>query len=412
MNNGMEEQQVLATLNDLRTIRKRAHRILNLAKEDKLRYFAFHPEQMAPTASFILNVITKNYPALDVPYHSRWRHFEAGGINRIESLMAPLQYLNASERGKILYELAIISVLLDAGAGISWRYFEQDTGTYYVRSEGLALASLDLYRQGILSSVPEQPYRIDAQRLIEFKESDLRQGFQISTTNPLEGVSGRVALLNSLGTIIKEKTEYFGTHGRLGDFYTYVSSQAQQNTLAASALFEAVLNAFNRIWPARLTYQGISLGDVWVHTGLATNEPGSELMPFHKLSQWLTYSLIEPLEQAGIKVTDMDTLTGLPEYRNGGLLIDMGLLSLKDQELMHQTHEPSSELIVEWRALTVALLDELAQLIRQQLHKDAQSLPLAKILQGGTWEAGRQIAKQKREGGIPPLQIISDGTVF
>ena len=111
-------------------------------------------------------------------------------------------------------------------------------------------------------------------------------------------------------------------------------------------------------------------------------------------------------------MTDIDKLTGLPEYRNGGLLIDTGLLSLKEETMRRQAHDPSSELIVEWRALTVALLDELALLIRQQLHQDAQSLPLAKILQGGTWEAGRQIAKQKREGGTPPLQIISDGTVF
>ena len=43
-------------------------------------------------------------------------------------------------------------------------------------------------------------------------------------------------------------------------------------------------------------------------------------MPFHKLSQWLAYSLIEPLEEAGIAVTGLDELTALAEYRNGGLL--------------------------------------------------------------------------------------------
>lgn len=412
MNNVKEETSVLTKLNDLSTIRERAHHILNLAKEDKLRYFAFNPEQMTATASFVMDVIKKNYPTLDVPYHSRWRHFEAGGIDRIPKMLQPLQHLLPAERGKILYELVIISVFMDAGAGSTWRYHEQNSGAYYTRSEGLALASLDLYRQGMLSSLAEQPYRVDAQRLIEFKENDLRQAFQINAGNPLEGMSGRVALLNTLGHIIKEKSEYFGNQGRLGDFYTHISSQAKNHTLAAPVLFHEVLGAFNNVWPQRLTYQGVSLGDVWIHHDLTTNEAGSQFMPFHKLSQWLTYSLIEPLEQAGIRVSEIDKLTGLPEYRNGGLLIDMGLLSLKDPSLMQKAHEPSSELIVEWRALTVALLDELAQLIRQQLHKDSQSLPLAKILQGGTWEAGRQIAKQKRAGGPPPLQIISDGTVF
>jgi hypothetical protein len=41
-----------------------------------------------------------------------------------------------------------------------------------------------------------------------------------------------------------------------------------------------------------------------------------------------------------------------------------------------------------------------------------QDLPLAKVLQGGTWAAGRQIAADRRPQGRPPIQIISDGTVF
>lgn len=407
-----EELEVLATLNDLHTVRERAHRILALAKENKLEYFSLHEEQMIPTASFVMDVITKNYPTLDVPYHSRWRHFEVGGTDRIGQMMKQLAHLDPTARGKILYELVIISVFLDAGAGPAWRYLEASTGNYYTRSEGLAIASLELYQNGLFSSSPNNPYQVDAQKLIEFNEHDLMQGFQVSADNPLEGIQGRVALLNQLGHIIQNESRYFGNQGRLGDFYTYILSLTTHQTLAANTLFEAVLQAFNTIWPTRLTYHHVSLGDVWVHKGLKTHQEGSEFMPFHKLSQWLTYSLIEPIEQAGIQVTNIDTLTGLPEYRNGGLLIDTGLLALKDPALHHQAHEPGSELIVEWRALTVALLDELAQLIRQQLNRDPQALPLAKILQGGTWEAGRQIAKQKREGGTPPLQIISDGTVF
>lgn len=404
--------KVLANLNDLETIRSRAHQLLALAKEDKLPHFSFHQEKMIPTASFILDVITKNYPNLDIPYHSRWRHFEANGIDRIKKMMTSLSHLPTADYGKILYELVIISVFLDAGAGAAWHYKEEDTQGIYARSEGLALASLHLYQTGMLSAHPDEPYRVDAQKLIAFSEDDLRQAFQVTQDNPLEGLSGRVALLNHLGRIIQTQKDCFGSEGRLGDFYTHVVSLSRDKCLSAKSLFGAVLKAFNSIWPKRLSYDGVSLGDVWIHSALKTEQAGSEFMPFHKLSQWLSYSLIEPLEQTGIKVTDIDKLTGLPEYRNGGLLIDSGLLSLKDESMLKQAHEPSSELIVEWRALTVALLDELALLIRQQLQLDAQSLPLAKILQGGTWEAGRQIAKQKREGGTPPLQIISDGTVF
>ena len=67
---------------------------------------------------------------------------------------------------------------------------------------------------------------------------------------------------------------------------------------------------------------------------------------------------------------------------------------------------------MEWRALTVALLDDVAALVRQQLGRTPEQLPLAKVLEGGTWAAGRRIARQKRVDGSPPLTVISDGTVF
>lgn len=412
MSNEQEIAKVLATLRDPRTIRVRSQAIFERVKQDKSAFFSLDPEKMTHTASFVIEVIQDNYPNLDVPYHSRWRHFEAGGINRIKKIQEQLSDLSVDERGKILYELVIISVLLDAGAGQNWRYKEPDTGIEYSRSEGLALASLSLYQKGIFSACPSEPLRVDAECLLAFNEDALRHGFQVTANNPLEGLSGRVALLNRLGALIQHDEHHFGKEGRLGNFYTYISCFAVNNRLTASQIFHEVLNTFNEIWPARLLFHGIPLGDVWQYNALKTNEPGSEYIPFHKLSQWLTYSLIEPLEQAGIAVTHLEELTGLPEYRNGGLLIDCGLLQIKNKLALEKALAPDSEIIVEWRALTIALLDELAALIRKKLQKNAVELPLAKILQGGTWEAGRRIAKQKRPQGIPPIQIISDGTVF
>lgn len=412
MNNQQHNDPVLTMLHDPRTIRHRAQAILNLAKHDKLTHFALQPEKMTATAAFVTEIIQEQYPDLNIPYHSRWRHFEAGGIDRIKKMQEQLSPLSGAERGKILYELVIISVFLDAGAGQDWHYHDPVTGTEYSRSEGLALASLSLYQQGGFSTDAHEPLRVDAERLLTFSEHDLCQGFQVTPTNPLAGVTGRVALLNRLGAAIEKNPVYFGQEGRLGNFYTHVSSLATNNNLEATQIFQAVLSAFNTIWPARLMLHDTPLGDVWQHQALKTEVPGSEYVPFHKLSQWLTYSLIEPLEQAGITVTHLETLTGLPEYRNGGLLIDTGLIYLKNKDMLLQSHDPSSELVVEWRALTVALLDELADVIRKNLHKSAKELPLAKVLQGGTWEAGRRIARQKRSQGTPPIQIISDGTVF
>ncbi len=145
---------------------------------------------------------------------------------------------------------------------------------------------------------------------------------------------------------------------------------------------------------------------------LTTADATSELVPLHKLSQWLAYSLIEPLQRAGITVTDIDGLTGLAEYRNGGLFVDTGVLAFRDPAAAAREHDVGSALVVEWRALTVALLDRLADIVRQNLNMDAKTLPLAKILEGGTWAAGRAIARELRPDGSPPVKVISDGTVF
>ena len=58
------------------------------------------------------------------------------------------------------------------------------------------------------------------------------------------------------------------------------------------------------------------------------------------------------------------------------------------------------------------LLDRVADGVRENLHMDARQLPLAKVLEGGTWAAGGRIAGERRPGGPPPLTIASDGTVF
>jgi hypothetical protein len=171
------------------------------------------------------------------------------------------------------------------------------------------------------------------------------------------------------------------------------------------------------IWTSGSRVQGLPGGDVWPHlwagaSTVAGNDPTtSGWVPFHKLSQWMTYSLLEPLQWAGLPVTHLDALTGLPEYRNGGLLLDTGVI-VPRRPAATRVWKPADPFIIEWRALTVALLDLLAERVRIKLGKTADELPLACILEGGTWAAGREIAAELREDGAPPLKIDSDGTVF
>jgi hypothetical protein len=176
-------------------------------------------------------------------------------------------------------------------------------------------------------------------------------------------------------------------------------------------ILNAVLRHFGAIWPSRLSSHGVNLGDVWHYPEFGALSKDS-LIAFHKLSQWLTYSLVEPMEEAGLKVTGAEKLTGLAEYRNGGLFLDFGVIELKNERFFKQAHAPDSELILEWRSLTVVLLDKIGELVQKKLKKTPSEFPLAKVLEGGTWWAGRIIAKEKRSDGSTPITLESDGTVF
>lgn len=388
-------------------IRARAQEMLELGLAGKLLHFTVHPERLEACADYVLDTIRANYPTLDIPFHARWRHFVVAGIDRWSVLDLGANFHDAAERGRAAYDLAIVSVLLDAGAGPDWSYRDAVTGKQVARSEGLALASLDMFAAGLFSSDPAQPLRVDAAALKRLEPAALAAGFQAGPGNPLLAVEGRAALLNRLG----EELERQGLN-RPGDLFDRLFAAAETGTLRASHMLGEVLACFGGIWPSRLTLAGVALGDTWRHSLIAPDSTTAGLVPFHKLSQWLTYSLIEPLQWAGIAVIDIDELTGLPEYRNGGLFLDMGVIALKDEADAARAHEAGSELVVEWRALTVALLDEIGSLVRKRLGRTREDLPLAKVLEGGTWAAGRRIAAQMREGGGPPLTIISDGTVF
>lgn len=407
------ESAAVTRLRDPHTIRERCQELLTLADADRLTHFRLHREQLDKTADFVLATIEDRYPNLDIPFHSRWRHFQVGGVDRWDALLRKYQSHDRENIARTRIDLAVTSVLLDAGAGDKWRYVEADSGSTYARSEGLAVASLHMFAAGAFSSEPDNPMQADAAGLMALDTEDLTQAFQIHTNNPLVGACGRTALLRSLGEALPLHPDLFGEDNpRVGRLYDFLAARAVGKRLPVREIFDAVLRGLAPIWPSRIQLGGENLGDVWHHGAIQRDDPSTGLIPFHKLSQWLTYSLVEPLEEAGLQVTELDSLTGLPEYRNGGLFVDLGVLALRQAKDANRSHDPGSELVVEWRALTVALLDELAVLIRARLDLDPERLPLIRILEGGTWAAGRKAANERRAGGGPPIVVSSDGTVF
>ena len=190
-------------------------------------------------------------------------------------------------------------------------------------------------------------------------------GFQVSDDNPLVGLEGRVGLLRRLGEQVSALPQIFSRNDtpRPGGLFDHLAAKAGRGSIAATTILSELLRQLGPIWPSRITLGGIPLGDCWRHPALKTEDATSGLVPLHKLSQWLSYSLIEPLQRAGLQVTDIDGLTGLAEYRNGGLFVDAGVLVLRDPVDAQREHDVASPLVVEWRALTVALLDRLADVV-------------------------------------------------
>lgn len=401
------------TIFNAHTIRDRSRIIYDYVAGGSSPFFILNGNKLNDTASYVVETIKQNYPSLDVAYHSRWRHFQIDGIDQskaiFESFQDPVERLRAS------IEITIVSVLMDAGAGDQWSYRDIITGKNLSRSEGLAIASLRMYQSGVFSDQPQTPWRVDLKALKRMDQHKIMRYLQVSQSNPLVGVLGRAQLLQKLGDAMSSLPQVFERKGclRLGNLADFLVSLADDGQVSLHDVFKVILYAFSKIWQGEHVHGPFNLGDTWRHPVLDDQAMMQGLVPFHKLSQWLTYSMIEPLENFGFKITDVNLLTGLPEYRNGGLFIDLGVLQWKDEKFACSSYEPSSQAIVEWRALTVVLLDLLAVEVRRILQLSCDEFPLVKVLEGGSWAAGRRIAKHLRPAtGESPIKLLSDATVF
>jgi hypothetical protein len=419
-----QAQHAADLLRTTTAVRERCGQLLARARRGESQWWTVDDGRIGEAAQAVAAATRRRYPKLHIPLHSRWRHFEAGGVDRKAQLDELLHGMEPAARAGAMIDLAVVSVLLDAGAGPDWKYVEPASGQTFTRSEGLAVASFHAFVAGLFSSDKDRPLQADAAGLRALVTDHLAAVFQVSGSNPMVGLEGRAILLRRLGETMSEQPEVFGEDGRAaGLFDLLVTPHGSQiphtADVTAHDILSQLLMTLSRIWPADNNIAGIALGDCWRHSAVRESAQDAAScggasdgwVPFHKLSQWLTYSLLEPFAWAGVQVRGLDALTGLPEYRNGGLLIDSGVLALKDPALADTSWQPGDELIVEWRALTVALLEELAVAVRQELHLDEQHLPLARVLEGGTWAAGRDAAQRLR-GGLPPLKVSSDGTVF
>ena len=273
-------------------------------------------------------------------------------------------------------------------------------------SEGLAVASLRAMQRGLFSADPAAPWRADAAVLARMTPERLGVAFQHGPGNQLLGLDSRAALLRRLGEVCAADPKSSAL--RRGPVISSITGARKAKNCRPPRFCAPCCVRLGPIWPNRLSLGGVALGDCGRHSAV----PGDGIVPFHKLSQWLAYSLVEPLEAGGLRITGLDGLTGLAEYRNGGLLLDCG----GDRAARRGSAGPSARSCQRACGRVAGVDRSLARPpgaeVRERLGKSAAEFPLACMLEGGSWAAGREIAFARRPDGSAPIRIVSDGTLF
>ncbi|KAJ6069813.1 hypothetical protein N7499_011700 [Penicillium canescens] len=419
----------------LEAVRSRAHIVLKLAEQGSLNHFNYHSERMDQTTDYVLKLIQRDFGPDKyhlIPPHGRWQHFEVGGVPRIDTLLAEWegQGCDTTEKARRLVDLFFVSVLLDAGAGDHWRFQESYTGQTLTRSEGIAVAALHMFLNGDFADKgSDVKHTVHGDALRNINVDILSRGLQVTESNPMIGVPARTDIIRKLGESLLNVKDVFGPSGRPGNLVDFllIKSKANEGKLNYKDLWNVLQRLLLPIWPTDRTHvKGQPIGDAWPLRALsqqadAESKQFSNIQPFHKLTQWLAYSLMVPFSRLlSVSWTNTELGTGLPEYRNGGLFVDMGVLELKPEALKRGLDLSSGTLpsygagddeIVEWRAMTVALLDVLHVKILERL--DGVKLSLPQVLEAGSWKAGRELAAANRpETKSSPILNFGDGTLF
>jgi hypothetical protein len=274
-----------------------------------------------------------------------------------------------------------------------------------------------MFKAGLFSSDPNQPFQVDSAALKRLTIDSVGKGLQISSENPVDGLAGRTGLLVRLGESLLNK-DVFGSDMRPGNLLDYLlkhpsTHRGDFTVVPLPTLWDTLMTSLTAIWPAtRTQINGQALGDAWPCESMpsVSSQPWQSIVPFHKLTQWLTYSLMVPMQKlAHIHFAGVELMTGLPEYRNGGLLVDTGLLKLKEADRKRgeeqyranaaRQGQPNFEVvplftadddvIVEWRAVTVGFLDDLLLEVNKLLGLTGDDrLNLAQMLEAGSWKVG------------------------
>ncbi len=285
-----------------------------LALGERLPNFRVDLGRLDDTAQLVIDTTRAAYPSLDVPFHSRWRHFDIDGFDYWNELDQAMAWPSPAEKARTAFDLAIVSVLLDAGAGpelaISLSGERRDDRPL----RGPGARKPVMFRDCEFSMWPSYPLagrRIGAGRSHRGEARSRLPGVGRQSAARRRRAAPTCCGGSAAPWPRRRRFSAATTRRAPAGLFDHLAALAENKRIAAPVILSELLTHLGPIWPSRLSLGGVALGDCWRHSALKTDDETDGLVPLHKLSQWLAYSLIEPLQWAGIEVTDIDGLTGL-----------------------------------------------------------------------------------------------------
>lgn len=164
-NNNTNNEYLLS----LHAVRESCFKVQEAAVKNKLQHFDIDTSKLQDMVQFVVSLIKRDYDdPSQIPAHGRWRHFDAGGRPRIQTLINSWASLgiDATEQTRRTLDLFVVAVLLDIDPNQCYSFRESSTNRLYKRREGVAIAILEMFMAGTFSANPNQPHRVDCKLYI------------------------------------------------------------------------------------------------------------------------------------------------------------------------------------------------------------------------------------------------------
>ncbi len=392
-----------------KAVLQRSKDVLVQARSGDLASLSIDESAIAGTVQLVRREIEATYPDYQLPPWSYWRRLETGGHDRWGMLAGAREFETADAMIRSAADLVVLIAVARQNFRQGWSFEEALSGGRFDGADGTALAVFGMFAAGAFSSAPADPLRADAHALVRMEPEEIAAGFQMEQTADETQLLHLATMFKRLGEVMAMRPDLFEHEGetRPGSLLARIAAENRDQTVSSGLLVERYLEGLTAIWDGGAVLDDVILGDVWAHDGICRTSTPKAFMPFHLPVLEIVHSLVEPLAWAGYMTSDLDRLPGLASLEHCALFIATGVIRLNEDDNVAPLHAA-----IELRAVTLGLLEEIADRLRSELEVDADTLPLICIQQGGTVAAGSKIAMENPAVWEKASKILSAGGVF